>query len=419
VRRLGGFGIAAHPDSPKPELQWKDWSLEVDGFEWLNLDSEWRDESRAHLARVLFDSLFRKSPALASLLDRPVRSLERWDKLSAASTLIGLAGLDAHGGSLEGAAGGVPILPSYDASFRTFSVRALLSEPPSGDAVRDARLLLDAIRGGRVFSAIDAIAAPAYVDFRLSRRDRSWEMGETADAEGAGTLSVRSTMFEGARVILLQDGRAVAESATGSLDARVSGAGAYRVEIQGANASGTPSVPWVVTNPIYVRGRKTEAVRVDPTYLTVAGLNETGSVEKDPRSSAMLSSAGGRRTLEYALAPGERTSQYAAFAVPVAPGSVTFDSILFDGRATGPMRVSVQLRFSDGSRWVHSVYLAPEERRVVVPVDRLVPAEAASTRPDFRAASSLLFVVDLTNARPGQTGRFDIANLALTAKSGV
>ena len=25
VRRLGGFGIAAHPDSPKPELRWSDW----------------------------------------------------------------------------------------------------------------------------------------------------------------------------------------------------------------------------------------------------------------------------------------------------------------------------------------------------------------------------------------------------------
>src|SRR5438045_8056908 len=26
VRRLGGFGIAAHPDSPKRELRWSDWT---------------------------------------------------------------------------------------------------------------------------------------------------------------------------------------------------------------------------------------------------------------------------------------------------------------------------------------------------------------------------------------------------------
>ncbi len=27
VHRLGGFGIAAHPDSPKAELQWRDWNV--------------------------------------------------------------------------------------------------------------------------------------------------------------------------------------------------------------------------------------------------------------------------------------------------------------------------------------------------------------------------------------------------------
>ena len=29
VRRLGGFGIVAHPDSPKPELRWRDWTRAV------------------------------------------------------------------------------------------------------------------------------------------------------------------------------------------------------------------------------------------------------------------------------------------------------------------------------------------------------------------------------------------------------
>ena len=39
--------VVAHPDSPKPELAWRDWSAPVAGLEWLNLDSEWRDESYA------------------------------------------------------------------------------------------------------------------------------------------------------------------------------------------------------------------------------------------------------------------------------------------------------------------------------------------------------------------------------------
>src|SRR5712664_2369664 len=36
VRRMGGFGIAAHPDSPKPELRWRDCTIPVDGLELLN-----------------------------------------------------------------------------------------------------------------------------------------------------------------------------------------------------------------------------------------------------------------------------------------------------------------------------------------------------------------------------------------------
>ena len=52
VRRLGGFGVAAHPDSAKGELKWSGEPAIIDGIEWLNLDSEWRDEPRGALVRV-------------------------------------------------------------------------------------------------------------------------------------------------------------------------------------------------------------------------------------------------------------------------------------------------------------------------------------------------------------------------------
>ena len=71
VARLGGFGIAAHPDSPKPALRWTNWSVPVDGIEWLNTDSEWRSEPRRKLARAGLAYFFRSGPAIAMLLDRP------------------------------------------------------------------------------------------------------------------------------------------------------------------------------------------------------------------------------------------------------------------------------------------------------------------------------------------------------------
>src|SRR5882672_4540955 len=42
VRRLGGFGIAAHPDSPKLQLRWTEWNAPFDGIELLNPDTGWR-----------------------------------------------------------------------------------------------------------------------------------------------------------------------------------------------------------------------------------------------------------------------------------------------------------------------------------------------------------------------------------------
>ena len=96
VARLGGFGIAAHPTSPKAELQWREWEVPLDGLEWLNADSEWRDESWAELARASVHFLFRGPESLASLLDRPDAALVRWDALTQHRRVVGLAGLDAH-----------------------------------------------------------------------------------------------------------------------------------------------------------------------------------------------------------------------------------------------------------------------------------------------------------------------------------
>ncbi len=53
VTRFGGFGFAAHTDSARASLQWRAWDAPFDGLEWLNADSEWRDEPVSALARAI------------------------------------------------------------------------------------------------------------------------------------------------------------------------------------------------------------------------------------------------------------------------------------------------------------------------------------------------------------------------------
>ena len=98
VARLGGFGIAAHPFSPRAELAWSDWNVPLDGIEWLNADTEWRDEGKTALARALLGQSSRPGGALASLLDRPDAALAKLDELAAGRHVVAVAGHDAHGG---------------------------------------------------------------------------------------------------------------------------------------------------------------------------------------------------------------------------------------------------------------------------------------------------------------------------------
>ena len=128
VTRLGGFGIAAHPDSPKSELAWREWQAPFEGLEWLNADSAWRDERGARwLAR--WSAYWLRGPeVIASLLDRPRTTLARWDALNRRRAVVGVAGHDAHArmgprGDWEPGDGGYSLrLPSYEAAFRAFSL---------------------------------------------------------------------------------------------------------------------------------------------------------------------------------------------------------------------------------------------------------------------------------------------------------
>jgi hypothetical protein len=96
IHRLGGMAVAAHPGSAKPALQWVDWSAPVDGLEWLNADSEWRDEGTFALARALLTYPLRRTATLGALLDRPASVLGRWDDLLSRHRVVGLAAADAH-----------------------------------------------------------------------------------------------------------------------------------------------------------------------------------------------------------------------------------------------------------------------------------------------------------------------------------
>jgi hypothetical protein len=425
VARLGGFGVAAHPDSPKASLRWTS-TAPVDGIEWLNLDSEWRDESRPRLATAGLAYFVRAAPALATLLDRPA-TLDRWSGLTPRGPVVALAAADAHGGvgrraedpgrSLAGTIG----IPGYEASFRAFTNRVVLERPLSGDAAADARAVYGALREGRVFSAIDALAGPALLDFWVESGFDRAPMGAVLQEDSDATIFAKALVPPGGEIHLLRNGRVIATAAGDLRRVLTSATGAYRIEVHVPGAPGAPAVPWLVSNPIYFG---TPGARGDEGARSGDGVDAKGAegarvapfpwrIEKDPRSSATLRTAEFEVDLEYKLAEGERNNQFVALASDL--GRQLFSVIELTLAGDRPLRVSVQLRRADGTRWGRSYYVDPAGTRLRVPVADLAPVgHAAAGGISGADAASILIVVDLANANPGRAGILRVKASALT-----
>ncbi len=214
VRRLGGFGVVTHPLSPKADLAWLGWEAEVDGFEWLNGDSVWRDASLPRLLGAAWAYPFRAASSIASLYDRP-KAIARWDALLRNGPVVGLAGADAHArlGLREGpepyASRVLVRAPSYEAVFKVASLRVVLQRPLTGNAARDADAIVAAIRAGHVHSVVDALAAPPFFEFTATSGGASAVEGDSLPGTEPFVIRVRSNPPAGGWIVLFRNGAEV------------------------------------------------------------------------------------------------------------------------------------------------------------------------------------------------------------------
>jgi len=435
VHRLGGFGIAAHPGSPRPSLSWQGWDAAFDGLEWLNGDSEWRDEPRMPIARALITYLLRAPQSLATLLDRPDRVFTKWDALAVHRKIVGLAGTDAHARlgfrqrtDPDAAAIHVP-LPGYEAAFRAFSNHVVLDAPFSGDAAADARVLIGAIRSGHVYSVIDALATPGSLSFTATSGSRSAGIGDTLAIESDVLLHAAANAPSGTTLVLLRNGQRLQEVTDGPLE--MNGGkdpGVYRIEAYTTGAPGGPAVPWIVSNPIYVGLEMTSAsAAVIPVPMSripartseasaESGPNDTSEVETGPLTDPRARTFAGDPaiTWSFALSPGTAVGQFAAVRVPVSGGLASFDRVRFRVSASAPRRLWVQLRAPVGNteRWGRTFYADTESRLVDVAWSTFTAIGVTSSpQAPLDRVDSLLLVVDTLNTLPGSKGSVTISEI--------
>ncbi len=436
VRRLGGYGIAAHPDSPRTTLGWTAWDVAVDGVEWINADSSWRDEPASALARAVLGYPIRPGGAVAWLLDRPVGLLARWDAMGATQSVPALAAADAHarislrdpGADGDTSALQLPV-PGYEAVFRAFSNHVVLTEALAGVATPDATAIVSAIARGRVFTVIDALASPGGLAYTATGGGVVAHMGESVPLEAGVNLRARVSGPPGTTLRLMRDGVVVHEGGDAEVSWSASGPGVYRVEAHVPGAPGTPPVPWVLSNPIYVGLPRPPAVDGGPHAAPLSRIparaaevaTEHGAGDVSELVDAQLADARARQLAgeqpigwRFALSSGVPAGQFAAVQLPVAGGVSAFERVRFTVRSAAPLRAWLQLRAGPATeRWGKTFYADEEPRVVELSLRNFLPIGATSTAaPPLARIDALLFVVDTLNSRPGASGSMTLSEIA-------
>ncbi len=435
VRRLGGFGIVAHPDSPKPQLQWRDWTTRFDGVELLNPDTSWRvlasqsGRSRLLLLKGLLGYPFRPVEIMAGMI-QPTGILLEWEALAERRRVVVMAGADAHaklalrsGAELAQGRYVLP-LPSYESSFRLLSIHVRPEAPLSGDAGTDGRLIMRAIRAGHLHTVIDGLASPAGFEFSATNEHGTVHEGDEIGAAGSLALHVRTNAPADFTTVIHEGTRTLAAQ-RGAEDWTVHATGEPAVFWVEILSSGPAPVTWLRSNPIYVRGDgPPEAVPMHAAGELIShpifdGASTQGwAVEHDAGSQASVEVVGTELQWAYRLADTPGTRQTAVLVAETPAGIAPYNRLSFTVRSDHPMRVSVQLRGGDDSdhddRWQRSVFVDRSTQVRSVSFDDVTPVGPTSTMaPRLDHIRHILFVVDRTNAKAADAGHLWITRAEL------
>jgi hypothetical protein len=273
---------------------------------------------------------------------------------------------------------------------------------------------VEALARGRSYVGLDALAPARGFSFVAETQGgpgepRRWTMGDVVPAQPGLALRAGGRLPRGARMTLLRGGRPVLEEDDGGVELAAPGPGVYRVEVRVPRWS----VPWVLSNPIYV---------FDPpscsTRSTLPRASRPSSTPR-PRWTATSWRRGRGRTAAARLAfrlgaPGPGRPYTWCALVSRQPRDLSGrQGPVFWLRGDGVYRLWVQVRdenpasADEGTEWwFASVRTSPEWQRATLPFDRLRSINPKTDgRLDLDKVRQLVFVLDAGAVKPGTRGR--------------
>jgi hypothetical protein len=253
-REAGSIVLLAHPDHPR--LGWRGTLPTVDGIEVVDVFDQ---VVAASLPRQLVGLLaYPANPAMAilSVVHWPRPNLASWDRMARERPTIGVLGLDAHGGIALTEETGVRF-PSHETAFRIGQLHFVTRDPLVQNA-SDRLRVYRAMRAGHFYNAFDGLAPAAGFRFEAHRADDVRLMGERIRVGEGWVLEVRVPPVGETLVRVHRDGVVIREEPGGGpIRVPADAPGAYRVEVDLTVSlfpiSGARRIPWIFSNPIYVR----------------------------------------------------------------------------------------------------------------------------------------------------------------------
>jgi hypothetical protein len=254
VAEAGGFGFAAHPFSRGSDrfqragtgMPFGD--LDAPGLTGIELWSFVTDTAE-RLGSIPEAIRFVARPL--DVLDHPPdANVAGWDRLCALRPTVAIGGLDAHQIGVR-VRDRVPLrLMSYARSFRQLRTHVLIEEMPTRDLAHDRDQVFTALRSGRCYIAVDALAPTRGFSFWAENEDGLTLPMGTADR--AGDWRLRAQLPRPAEIRLIRDGHEIKRESGTELEYKTAGEpGVYRVtailEHRGRDRT------WIISNPIYLR----------------------------------------------------------------------------------------------------------------------------------------------------------------------
>ena len=256
ARAAGAFTVLAHPYHPR--TPWTDWKTsDFDGLEIWNEDAVWRQNNEFDLLIALLIYPVNDQLAMVRLARTPELNFAKWDELLAQRPVVGMCGSDVHA-KTKLSRNVFLRFPGYVPSLEVAREHVLLGPDAGGGDARRASVaqILDALRHGHSFCALDALYPSSGFTTRVSSAGASGGPGDFISWAGSGRISISVPAGASRPLIkVFRDGREIIEKQTWSVDEAIPGPGRYRTEVflrQPGLTGWRRWTLWAFTNPVYV-----------------------------------------------------------------------------------------------------------------------------------------------------------------------